>query len=156
MVFRHLIVHGGLRPGAAVGGVVLHDGAVHPLHHVFDEFRAKVIAVGRFAGGQLYRHLARGGPPQRLIDRHHGLRGDIGEVVDRGTGLGLMLQGGQGDDLPAVGGNGCSIGRSEPGTGRGNGGVGSVGDWGGRVGTLSLPAGGRKRQQQRGRCQQSG
>lgn len=40
VVLCHLIVHGGAGPGASVGGVALHDGAVHLLNHILDQRRA--------------------------------------------------------------------------------------------------------------------
>ena len=77
MVLRHLVVHGGGGPLAAVGGVALHNGGiVQGLHQLPDKLRAQVVAP-RLPGGQLHGDVPGGAGLQGLIYRHEALGGQI-------------------------------------------------------------------------------
>lgn len=60
---------------AAIGGVVLHDGAVHLVDQVGDQVRVQVVAGGRLPGGELYRDaLAGQANAQGVVEGYHRLR----------------------------------------------------------------------------------
>ena len=61
----------------AVGGVTLHDGAVHLEHQIPDEFRLQVVWIAALSGAHLHSHAPLGGNPQGLIDSHERLRTDF-------------------------------------------------------------------------------
>ena len=109
MILCHLVVHGGAGTLASVGGVALYDGAVHRLDNILNQFRAEVVAVWRFAGGQLYRDTSGWRPVQRLVDCHKPLRADVRSHVDGGSigGVCVMLQGGKFLPLCGFPGNRC-------------------------------------------------
>ena len=69
---------------AFVGGVALHDGAVHLVHQQSDELRLQVVRVARLAGGNLHGYASLGFAAQCLVDLHQRLRRDVARHVDGG------------------------------------------------------------------------
>ena len=74
-VVAHIIVF------AAVGSVAFHDGAVHIVHKVFDEFGLEIVGIGSLAGAHLHGHAAFGLHAEGLVYAYQrGWRNLTGEV----------------------------------------------------------------------------
>ena len=63
-VFLHVL------PATAVGSVALHDGAVHHVNQIGDEFGLQVVVVAGFAGTDFHSHTAMCFHAQCFIDSH--------------------------------------------------------------------------------------
>jgi hypothetical protein len=74
-------VHGGAGAGAAIGGVALHNGAVHLLHKVTDQLGPQIVARRRFAGGDLDGCLTFRRPAEGIVDLYQAFRRDIGGKI---------------------------------------------------------------------------
>ena len=82
-----LAVHGGGGAAATVGGVALHDGAVHPVDQISDQLRAQVVAALALAGGHFDAHLAGQLNAPRLIGRDQAFRGNVADEVHHRRGF---------------------------------------------------------------------
>ena len=87
VILCHLLMQVGAGAGAAVGGVALDDRAADGLHQRADQFRAEVVAGGRFPGGNLDRELSGGCPVQRVIHALQALGGNVRGEIHRGRGF---------------------------------------------------------------------
>ena len=67
---------------AAVGGIALHDGAVHAVDQRADEFRLEVVWIAALSGRHLHRHAAGCRHAKRLIDPHQRFGGYFPGQVD--------------------------------------------------------------------------
>ncbi len=73
VVLRHLIVHGGVGAGAAVGRIAFHNGGVgQRSYQRADQVGAEIVAP-RFTGGQLYRDASARCPGKCSINCHQRL-----------------------------------------------------------------------------------
>lgn len=77
--------------GVAVGGVALHDGAVHGVDEQTDKLGLQIVGVGAFAGGDLDGHAAFGLHAQGFVDFDEGLWADVAGHVDGGALLNGFL-----------------------------------------------------------------
>ena len=78
---------------AAVGGVALHDGAVHQLHEVLDELGLQVVGVAALAGGDFHSYAALGLHAEGLVDIDQPLGRDVAGEVDDGLAVSLRGSG---------------------------------------------------------------
>ena len=81
VLLHGLPVGGGGVPAPVIGGVALHDGAVHRLDHGLHQVGADEVLVPRLAGVELHRHLALQLHAQGGVQPEQGLRGELaGEI----------------------------------------------------------------------------